>query len=207
MYTARKLLLLSSKPKNIIAAQSFGEAAMIKFDPLDLDLREREIELPVSRKNPTLGTISIRLREIPFGKWQSLILEANAANVAAANAAEKYRKENTEESSLAFGEALARRGRSEMQLILWGVCNHAGFYSGENAFAFQSQRIVFDGKEYNIAAEKMFRLYSLVGDKNAGGVGSELTSEIASAITRFQEGREQPSADDIWKESAVDSPL
>lgn len=180
---------------------------MIRFDPLDLDLREREIELPVSRKNPSLGTISIRLREIPFGKWQSLILEANAANVAAANAAEKYRKENSEESSLAFGEALARRGRSEMAIIRWGVCNHAGFYSGESAFAFETARVVFDGKEYLIASEKMFRLYSFVGEKNAGGVGSELTSEIASAITRFQDGREQPSADDIWRESAADSPL
>jgi hypothetical protein len=179
---------------------------MIQFDPLDLDLREREAELPVSRKNPTLGTVSIRLREIPFGKWQSLILEASAANSAAVSASEKYRKEATEQASADFGAALARRSRAEIAIVRWGVCGHSGFVSGEEPFPFQSEKVLFDGKEYSIATEKMFRLYSLGGERNAGGIGSELTAEIAAAITRFQDGKTQPSAEQIWR-GEEESPL
>ena len=169
---------------------------MITIDFLDLDSRQAWVELPVNPSNQSQGSARFLLQDVPYAKWQSLIMEIVSAGEGMTTALDALRQSATEQATAAFGAALARVLRAQTEVVRWGVAGHQDIANSAGAVVFESELLSFDGVSYKVASARMLRLYTLIGRDKQGG--STLLAQLSAAIRRHQAGEEQPTLEALW---------
>lgn len=168
----------------------------ITIDFLDLDTRLDWVSLPVDPAEPSKGSARFQLQDIPYAKWQSLMMEVLSSAEQLQKALDALRQSESEQSTKVFGEALSRVLRSNTEVVRWGVANHDEIETGSGAVAFEAESVSFDGVQYKVASAKMLRLYTIIGRDNRGG--STLLAQLSAAIRRHQGGEAQPALEALW---------
>jgi hypothetical protein len=169
---------------------------LITIDFLDLDSRKAWVEVPVNPADRASGSARFCLQDIPYAKWQSLIMEIVSSGEAMTTALDALRQSGTEQATAAFGSALARVLRAQTEVVRWGVSGHDDIASSSGPVAYESEPMTFDGTTYHVASAKMLRLYTLIGRDKQGG--STLLGQLSAAIRRHQAGEEQPTLEALW---------
>lgn len=168
----------------------------ITIDFLDLDTRRDWVSLPVDPSDSSKGSARFELQDIPYAKWQSLMMEVFTASEQLQKNIDALRQTESEENTKAFGEALSRMLRANTELVRWGVSNHDEIATGSGAVAFEAENVSFDGVQYKVASAKMLRLYTIIGRDSRGG--STLLGQLSAAIRRHQGGEAQPTLEALW---------
>lgn len=172
----------------------------ITIDFLDLDTRREWVSLPVDPADQGKGSARFELQDIPYAKWQSLIMEAYSSAEHLTKCIEALRQAHSEQVNKDFGEALSRMMRANTDIVRWGVCGHDEISNSAGKIAFESHLVTFDGSQYKVASDKMLLLYSMIGRDNRGG--STLLTEITAAVRRHQGGETQPALEALWKSAS-----
>jgi hypothetical protein len=169
----------------------------ITIDYLSLDTKTTWVEVVIDPKDPGAGSVKLKIKDIPWAKWQSLQIELLAAQQALATCIEHVQREGSDRTaSVKYGEALQRVITAQTEMIRWGVCGHDEIVTQQGPVPFESASMTFDGVPYEVAAPSMLLLYSRLGVRPSRPM--TFVAEAALAVARVQSGETWPTADERW---------
>lgn len=172
----------------------------ITIDLLSLDTRKEWVSLPVDPADPSKGSARFELQDVPYAKWQSLVMEAYSAAEHLTKCLEQLRQSASEQANKSFGEALSRVLRANAEIVKWGVCGHDEISNASGKIAHESQLVTFDNTSYKVASDKTLLLYTLIGRDERGG--STLLNQLVAAVRRHQAAEPQPELEALWSASS-----
>ena len=172
----------------------------ITIDHLSLDTKTTWAEVVIDPKDPSAGSVKLKIKDIPWAKWQSLQLELLSAQQVLASCIEHVQREGSDRTaSIKYGEALQRVITAQTEIIRWGVCGHDDISTAKGPIPFEGGTTTFDGAPYEVAAPSMLLLYSRLADRP--GRPMTFIAEAALAVAKVQSGETWPTADERWAAS------
>ena len=176
----------------------------LNIDHLSLEFSERDVLIPVDATDKEKGTVTVRLREIPYAVKKSLDLRFYAASEQIEKARGVLTKigkgEDVAHADIdRIGEAFGSLRAAQLEIIKWAVCGHdpkAFTYRGEPVL-FETVDAIVAGVKYQVASPKMLRLYPAVSRDAFDTINSSFLANLALAARAFQSG-EPPLTDEVW---------
>lgn len=176
----------------------------INTDFLSLEFAERDVLIPVDALDESKGTVSVRLREIPYAVKKSLDLRFYAASEQIEKARGILSKiasgDQIEHADIdKVGEAFGSLRAAQLEIIKWAVCGHdpEAFTSEGKPLLFQSTDTIVAGVKYQVASPKMLRLYPAVSRDAFDTINTSFLANLASASRQFQSGS-VATPEEVW---------
>ncbi len=162
-------------------------------DFTSLEFDEKDIELPVDPTDRAKGTVHVTVRELPYGAKHACEYRYLAASIALDKGhsvlGSILKGDIADAASIDLvGGALASLRLAETEMIRWGVVGHKGFLLHGEPFPFETSDKNLAGVVYQVASDKMLRLYKGIAAKKFFEVGPNFFSVLAAAVKDFQSG-------------------